>query len=374
MTKKLLLIPLLLAAAAGGYWLLQARNGADVGGDLTLYGNVDIREANLAFNASEHIREILVQEGDQVERGQILARLHTNKLEATVAAAEAALQAQEQVLARLETGSRPEEIRRARAQLDALKARARTAQITYERQQKLAKQKLAAPEDLDQARAAADAAEGEMQAGEESYALAVAGPRAEDVAQAKAELAGRRANLDLAREQLADATLTAPAAGILRDRLLEPGDLASPQAPVLTLALVDPLWVRAYVPEPDLGRIAEGMGAEVHSDSFPGKVYRGWVGFISPSAEFTPKNVETTDLRTRLVYQVRVFVCNPEGELRLGMPATVTIPAGQSSPGTTDRCAPQGSGSPRERQEPVGDAPQGSGSPGKRQEPVGDAN
>jgi HlyD family secretion protein len=356
MTKKLLLIPLLLAAAAGGYWLLHGREGVDGGGDLTLYGNVDIREANLAFNASEHIREILVQEGDRVERGQILARLQTKKLEATVAAAEAALQAQGQALARLQAGSRPEEVRRAHAQLDALKARARTAQITYERQQTLASQKLVAQEDLDQARAAADAAEGEMQAAEESYALAVAGPRTEDIAQARAELAAREANLRLAREQLADATLTAPTTGVIRDRLLEPGDMASPQNPVLTLAVMDPLWVRAYIPEPDLGRVAQGMAAEVRTDSFPGKVYRGWVGFISPSAEFTPKNVETTDLRTRLVYQVRVFVCDPLGELRLGMPATVTILSGQASPGVGDRCAPQGGGSPRERQEPIGDA------------------
>jgi HlyD family secretion protein len=376
MTKKLLLVPLLLAAAASGYWFLHAREAGHAGGDVSLYGNVDIREANLAFNASEHVREILVQEGDRVERGQVLAQLDTKKLEAAVAAAEAALQAQQQALARLQAGSRPEEIRRAHAQLDALKARARTAQITYERQQQLARQKLAAAEDLDQARAAADAAEGEMQAAEESYALAVAGPRVEDIAQARAELAGRRANLDLAREQLADATLTAPAAGIVRDRLLEPGDLASPQTPVLTLALVDPIWVRAYVPEPDLGRVAEGMAAEIRTDSFPGKVYRGWVGFVSPSAEFSPKNVETTDLRTRLVYQVRVFVCDPLGELRLGMPATVTIPTGQTPPfpATADRCAPQGSGSPQERQEPAGVAPQGSGSPRERQEPAGVAD
>ena len=114
--------------------------------------------------------------------------------------------------------------------------------------------------------------------------------------------------------------------------------------------------------------------AEVRTDSYPGKVYRGWVGFISPSAEFTPKNVETTDLRTRLVYQVRVFVCDAQGELRLGMPATVSIPLGQDTPdpGATG-CAPQGRGSPRERKEPAGDAPQGSGSPREREEPAGDA-
>jgi HlyD family secretion protein len=373
MTNKLLLILLVLVVAVG-YWVLQVRDGSSGSGDLTLYGNLDIREANLAFNAAERIREILVQEGDRVEAGQVLARLNTAKLEASLAAAEAAREAQSQVLARFQAGSRPEEIRRAAAQLDALKARARTAQISFERLQKLAKQKLSSPEELDQARAAADAAEGEMQAAQEFYALAVAGPRQEDIAQAQAELAARDANLRLAQEQLADATLNAPAAGIVRDRLLEPGDMASPQSPVLTLALVEPLWVRAYVPEPDLGHIAEGMDAEIRTDSYPGKVYRGWVGFISPSAEFTPKNVETTDLRTRLVYQVRVFVCDAQGELRLGMPATVSIPLGQTTPDPgASGCAPQGSGSPRERKEPAGDAPQGSGSPRERLEPAGDS-
>jgi len=341
MNKKLLVVPILLAGAGAAYWWLNSPDHEPAGSALTLYGNVDIREVDLAFGTSEHIAELLVEEGDRVEPGQVLGVLHKEKLEAEVAAAQAAVDAQAQALARLEAGSRPEEIRRARAQADALKAKARTAQITFERQRKLGTQKLAAPEDVDQARAAADAAEADAQAAEETYALAVAGARAEDIAQAKAELAAQGANLALSKERLADATLTSPAAGIVRKRILEPGDMASPQTPALTLALTQPMWVRAYVPEPDLGRIAPGMKAEVRTDSYPDKVYRGWVGFISPTAEFTPKNVETPDLRTRLVYQVRVLVCNPQNELRLGMPATVTIPLDQPEHGIApaDHCA-----------------------------------
>jgi HlyD family secretion protein len=104
--------------------------------------------------------------------------------------------------------------------------------------------------------------------------------------------------------------------------------MASPQRTVLTLALVEPLWVRAYVPEPDLGKLRLGAPAQVATDSYPGKRYPAWIGFISPTAEFTPKSVETEELRTNLVYQVRVFVCPPHDELRLGMPATVTVPLG----------------------------------------------
>jgi HlyD family secretion protein len=327
--KPLIVLPLLIAAGAGAYWWVQSTQAPRSESQLTLYGNIDIREVNLAFGTTEHLAELLVEEGDRVESGQVLGRLHTGKLEAAAAAAQAQVAAQEQVLAALQAGSRPQEIRRARAQADALKARARTAQITFERQQKLAKQKLASPEDLDQARAAADTAEAEAEAAEQTYALAVAGARPEEIAQAQAQLEAQRANLELARSQLSDATLIAPAAGVVRERILQPGDMASPQTPALTLALMNPLWVRAYVPEPDLGRIVPGARAEVRTDSFPDKVYRGWVGFISPTAEFTPKNVETPDLRTRLVYQVRVLVCNPEDELRLGMPATVVIPLGQ---------------------------------------------
>lgn len=339
--KPLVLVPLLAALVGAGYWWHQSAEAPRSRSDLSLYGNIDIREVNLAFGTTEHVAEILVQEGDRVEAGQLLARLHTDKLDAAIAAAEATVAAQAQALAALKAGSRPEEIRRARAQADALEARARTAQISFERQQKLGKQKLASPEDLDQARAAADAAQAEADAAEATYALAVAGARAEDIAQAEAQLQAQKANLALARARLADATLLAPAPGILRERILEPGDTASPQTPVLTLALVDPMWVRAYVPESDLGLVVPGMRAEVRTDSFPDKVYQGWVGFISPTAEFTPKNVETPELRTRLVYQVRVFVCNPQAELRLGMPATVTIPLDQPPPGP-DRPAPCG--------------------------------
>jgi len=164
----------------------------------------------------------------------------------------------------------------------------------------------------------------------------VLGPREEDIAAAKATLQANEGDLALAKRELADAKLYAPTNGIIQNRLLEPGDMASPQKPALTLALDDPLWVRAYVPETDLGKIRLGMKAEVTTDSFPGKKYDGWVGFISPTAEFTPKTVETTEVRTRLVYQVRVFVRNPQGELRLGMPAVTTIPLSQPEAAGSD--------------------------------------
>jgi HlyD family secretion protein len=336
MNKKLIPVVLVIIVAGFGayrWWLNQSEQAT--GDRITLYGNVDIREVQLAFTESDHIESILVQEGDKVERDQVLARLHRARLQASRDEARAMVSAQEQALARLVAGSRPEEIAKARADVAAAAAQAQTTRDTHARQQSLLAKKLTSPETVDVARGAADAAAAQARAAEATLELVLAGPRREDIAQARAELDAHRASLALAEERLADTILSAPAAGIVRDRLLEPGDLATPQSPVLTLAIIDPVWVRTWLPEPDLGKVAPGMQAEIRSDSYPGKVYKGWVGFISPTAEFTPKNVESPELRTRLVYQLRVFACNPASELRLGMPVTVSIPLDQPAAGAS---------------------------------------
>ncbi len=316
-------IPLLLIIVVTSVW--RGEEEIAPGGRLTLYGNIEIRETQLAFNASEHIAEVLVEEGDRVARGEPLARLHTELLEAQVAEVQAALEAQRQLVAKLEAGSRAEEIAKGEAELRAAKARAKSASDSYQRIARLLERNLASADDVENARALADAARAQVEVATQALALLKLGPREEDVAAARALLAQRQAALSAARQRLDDATLYAPADGVIRNRILEPGDMAFPQAPVLTLALTDPVWARAYLPEPMLGRVRLGAAATIESDSYPGKRYRGWVGYVSPTAEFTPKTVQTPELRTRLVYSVRVFACNPEGELRLGMPVTVTI-------------------------------------------------
>jgi len=178
---------------------------------------------------------------------------------------------------------------------------------------------------LDDARAQAEVDQAQLKVKEKALDLALEGPRKEDIAAAKKKLESFKASLSLLKIRLADMTLTAPAAGVIQNRILEPGDMANANRPVFTLALIDPKWVRAYVPEPDLGVIRLGMKAGILSDSFPDRTFDGWVGFISPVAEFTPKTVETTDLRTKLVYEVRVYVHDPNDLLRLGMPVTVTV-------------------------------------------------
>jgi membrane fusion protein YbhG len=288
--KKILLvlvaIALLAAASAAAWHLFNNRSGAN-GNDLVLYGNVDIRQVQLAFNDSERIDQMLASEGQQVRKGQLLAMLDTTSLQ--------------------------QKVQKAKADVAAARIAAANAASTYRRARALVARHFVAQQQADDARTASDAAQAALQAAE--------------------------AALELARKALADAQLVAPADGVIQERILEPGDMASPQRPVYTLALNDPLWVRAYVQEADLGRLKPGMAAAISTDSYPGKRYRAWIGYISPSAEFTPKSVETTEVRSNLVYQVRVFVCNPQNELRLGMPATVTVALDKPPVPEADRCA-----------------------------------
>jgi HlyD family secretion protein len=232
----------------------------------------------------------------------------------------------EKILARLLAGTRGEDIQKIKAEVAAARTEAENAQNTLKRYEALAQTETISKQEVDNVRTTAAVAAERLRSAENSLTLAVKGPRIEDIEEARAQLSAAKAQLATAEKSLSEAKLYAPDNGVIMNRILEPGDLASPQIPVVTLALSDPVWVRAYVVETDLGRIREGMEAQITTDSHPDKTYVGWVGFISPTAEFTPKSVETAELRSQLVYQVRIMVKNPTGELRLGMPATVTIP------------------------------------------------
>ncbi len=319
-------VVVVLVAGAALWWSLARRPGAT---ELTLYGNVDLRQVELPFNGSERIATVLAQEGDHVSKGQLLARLDTSRLTPQVAKAEADLAAQQQAVDRLHHGNRPEEIAQARANVDAAAADAKNAREQYARLSTLSASssgRAVSRQDMDSAKAALDTAEARLAVNRKALALEVAGPRKEDVAQAEAELRADQAQLALLQQQFKDADLVAPLDAVVRSRIVEPGEISSPQKSAFTLAIVDPKWVRAYVAEPDLGSVREGLDAAVTVDAFHDRRFSGWVGFISPVAEFTPKSVETTELRSSLVYEIRVFVRDPGDELRLGMPATVHLP------------------------------------------------
>jgi HlyD family secretion protein len=320
---------LVLLAIAAGFGLGRIGRNSDAGEHrLLLYGNVDLRQVDLAFNNSERIGAVLVQEGAKVTHGQVLARLDTSRLEPQAATAEAMVESQQAVVDKLHRGSRPQEIAEAEATVASAQADRLNAQQQWSRLTALTSVtdgRAISEQDLQGAKAAMDSAQAHLVLAEKSLEMSRIGPRKEDVAQGEAQLRANQSQLKLIRRQLADSELVAPSDAVVRSRLLEPGEMASPQRPVLNLALIDPKWVRAYVSEPDLGRIHTGMRASISTDSFPGRALNGWVGFISSVAEFTPKSVETQELRSSLVYEVRVFVRDPNDDLRLGMPATVLL-------------------------------------------------
>jgi len=354
--KKVVFLLILLAGGGGAYYYWQQEKqldssqllpdfknqigkliGTEKVGDeneLLLYGNVDIRETQLAFNGSEHIANIMVEEGEYVKKGQLLASLHNEILKAQLAEAQAILEAQKQTLAKLKAGARKEEINKARAEWNAAKAQSKVALSSYKRLASLLRKRVTTQEEVDKARALADSSQAQAEAIRYALLLLQSGTRKEDIAAAEAVLTSREASVRLVKQKLEDTKLIAPSDGIIRNRILEVGSMAFPQTSVMTLAFVNPIWVRAYLPEPALGKVAIGSKAMIYTDSFPDKAYEGWVGYISPTSEFTPKNIQTSELRTRLVYSVRIYACNADNELRLGMPTTVRIdiskpPAGQ---------------------------------------------
>ncbi len=338
--RKLLVggIAAIALAVAAAYLLLQGQRPDR--NSLTLYGNVDIREVYAAFNDSGRLVSLPFQEGDTVRQGALIAAMDARRFQASLAAAQAQAASQKQLLAALLAGSRPEQIAQAKAQMDALAILSRNDEANYRRYAALARGGAAAIQQRDDAQAAYLNAEQTYEAAKQAYILAVKGPRTEDIAAAQASYAAAQANAALAAQEYQDTKLYAPADGVIEERVQEPGDMVSPATPVYLIALTNPLWVRAYVPEDALGRIRLGMAADITTDSYPGQIYHGWIGYISPTAEFTPKNVETPDLRAQLVYQLRVYACAPRDQLRLGMPATVTIglAQGRNSPRGPDVC------------------------------------
>lgn len=326
MKKRIIPIGLLVLAVVGTTWWLTHPHAAS--GEIVLYGNVDLREVDLAFNDSQRVASVLVREGDAVRKGQVLARLDTSRLEPQLAQAQAQAAAQRAVVDRMHHGNRPEEVAQARANVALAQADARQAHDRYQRLEAVfssSSGRAVSRQEVDDAKAQADVADAKVAVSRKALQLSLLGPRAEDIAQAEAMLDGEHAQVALLQQEVADAQLRAPLDAVVRSRIAEPGDMASPQKTALTLAITDPKWVRAYVSETDLGRVSPGMPATVAVDSFPGTRFEGWVGFISPVAEFTPKTVQTQELRSSLVYEIRVFVKDPGDRMRLGMPATVYL-------------------------------------------------
>ena len=223
-------------------------------------------------------------------------------------------------------GTRPEDIDQARANLAAAQASLANAEATFERQKGLTASNASTKQLLDDARMALDAGRAKLDQTQAALTEAVNGPRPEDIAAARAQLRAAEATVELARTQLARTRLVAPANGTIMTRVIEPGTVVLPATNVYSMALDDEVWVRAFAPEPLLPRACARHGSQRHHRR-RGRAYRGRIGYVSPAAEFTPKTVETPELRTQLVYRLRIRIENPDDGIRQGMPVTIRLPA-----------------------------------------------
>ncbi|CAI3102763.1 hypothetical protein MWMV2_MWMV2_00197 [Acinetobacter oleivorans] len=330
MNKKVIAVVLVvIAVVIIGFWVWKYNNKNQKDNVLTLYGNVDIRQVSLAFEQSGRIEKLLVQEGDKVKAGQVLAALNTNALHIQAKQAQAQLKAQQEAIVKQDVGARPEEISQAKAQLASAQAELDKTNKNLQRLQILVSStdgRAISQQELDYAKSNKDSAEAAVRERQANLELIIKGARQEDREVTKAQYEVTKANLDLINYNLTQAELKSPVNAVVRARLQEVGDMTTAQKAVYTLALTDPKWIRVYVNEQDLSSIKMGGTAQVIRDSDPNPPINGKIGYISSVAEFTPKTVQTEEIRTTLVYEVRVYVNDPNDQLKMGQPVTVKVP------------------------------------------------
>lgn len=330
MNKKLIAVVLVvIAVVILGFWAWKYNNKNQKDNVLTLYGNVDIRQVSLAFEQSGRIEKLLVQEGDKVKAGQVLAALNTNALHIQAKQAQAQLKAQQEVIVKQDVGARPEEITQAKAQLASAQAELDKTNKNLQRLQILVSStdgRAISQQELDYAKSNKDNAEAAVRERQANLELIIKGARQEDREATKAQYEVTKANLNLINYNLTQAELKSPVNAVVRARLQEVGDMTTAQKAVYTLALTDPKWIRVYVNEQDLSFIKMGGTAQVIRDSDPNQPINGKIGYISSVAEFTPKTVQTEEIRTTLVYEVRVYVNDLNDQLKMGQPVTVKVP------------------------------------------------
>lgn len=291
----------------------------------TYAGNVDIRDVTLSFRAAGRVEVALKREGDVVHKGDVIAHLDAAPYRVALGQAQAATAVARAQLNRVKAGSRIEDIRELSAVLSQRKAAYDQAADTFARVQHLADAGAVTQQALTDATAALDESKASVKAAEASLARATNGARAEDVAVAVAQLAQAESGVAAAELTVADCELKSAVDGVVVTRSIEPGQMLGVGAAAFVIAIADPVWIRGFAPEADLARLVPGSAIDVFTDARPGKPYHGQIGYVATQAEFTPKNVETAELRTSLVYRFRVIVTEHDGGLRQGMPVSMQL-------------------------------------------------
>ncbi|MEX3018787.1 secretion protein HlyD [Kluyvera sp. STS39-E] len=317
----ILAVAVLVALIGGGTWWYQSRQN----NGLTLYGNVDIRTVNMSFRVGGRLQSLSVDEGDAIKQGQTLGQLDKAPYENALMQAKANVATAQAQYDLMMAGYRSEEIAQAAAAVKQAQAAYDYAQSFLQRQQGLWNSRTVSANDLANARSSRDQAFATLKSAQDKLSQYRAGNRPQEIAQAKANLEQAQAQLAQSTLDLHDTVLTAPSDGTLLTRAVEPGSMLTAGSTVLTLSLTHPVWVRAYVDEKNLNQAQPGREILLYTDGRPDKPYHGKIGFVSPTAEFTPKTVETPDLRTDLVYRLRIIVTDADGSLRQGMPVTLSF-------------------------------------------------
>lgn len=328
MRKYSIVIGISLIALAAGYLYYNQQDHYPKN-EIHLQGNVDIRDVDLGFRVKGRLETMLHEEGDWVKKGEKLASLDKKPFEVEVENQNAQVAQTLANLQKLKTGNRPQEIQQAMALVREKEAAYTNAKRSLERQADLVKRNLASKQTYDDALTQSKETEAQLNTAKQALALANEGFRVEDIAAGLAQLDAAKARLATATINMQDTELFAPSDGIILTRIREPGSIIEAGNPVFTLSLTEPIQVRAYLRETDLGRVKPGDNVLIYTDSNPSKPLTGQVGFISPQAEFTPKNIETKALRTDLVYRIRIIVDDKHGVLRQGMPVDIVINTGE---------------------------------------------
>ena len=337
--KRLISVVVLLVAAiaAGLYFYPRLTKKPAPTNELTLSGNIEAHESLVSFKVQGRIVDLPVEEGQQVEQGALLARVEDADFKQKVRIDEAGVDVREKNLALTLAGTREQEVKASHQSVMDAEADLEQKRLDNDRAQTLFSKDEISAQDRDLAATALKRSEANYAAAEQRFNQAKEGSRKEDIAIARANLEQANANLGLSRINETYTTLRAPSAGVISVRQAELGEVVSPGSPVVTVADIDHIWLRAYVAETDLGKVRWGQEASITTDTYPGKQYQGRIAFISPDAEFTPKSVQTNTERVTLVYRIKIDIENPNHELKPGMPADARIELGVATANSRPR-------------------------------------
>jgi HlyD family secretion protein len=298
---------------------------------ITASGTIETVEVNVASKVAGQVQVLAVDEGVKVKAGDRLAVIDHASLDIQLRQAEAGVDLARAQLALLRNGARREDIQQAEAALSQVEASLKVAEDDARRMRELAKTGSVTPKQRDDAEARLTVAQAQRNAAAEALQKVRTLARPEEIRAAEARLAQAEASVDLFRKTIADCTVTAPAAGVVTHKAIEAGELVTQGATIVTLSELDSVYVMIYVVEKELGRVRLGDAAEVKIDAFPDKVFSGKITYISPEAEFTPKNIQTKEDRVKLVFGVKVEIENRDGLLKPGLPADAAIKVGPAA-------------------------------------------